>query len=116
MDEFTFRRPSDITKQVRILPAPLFLMKGKTMTDDTTEFNASGSKYLRTVGCLVNKDQVDVYAVLDAFEVTCPARQHAIKKLLCAGLRGKADERQDLNEAADALARAIEMHNARCPF
>lgn len=52
---------------------------------------------------------VDVYAVLVAFSVTCPARQHAIKKLLCAGLRGKADEVTDLKEAEVALRRAIQM-------
>lgn len=53
--------------------------------------------------------QVDVYDVLVAFEVTCPARQHAIKKLLCAGLRGKGDTKQDLIEASDAVERAIQL-------
>ena len=53
--------------------------------------------------------KVDVYAVLVAFEVTCPARQHAIKKLLCAGLRDKGNVEQDLVEAKDAITRAIEI-------
>ena len=75
------------------------------------EFNKSGSKYLREVPCHVG-GRIDVYAVLDAFDVTCPARQHAIKKLLCAGLRGKGDVRQDLLEAADAVTRALQMHDA----
>jgi hypothetical protein len=57
--------------------------------------------------------KLDVYAVLDAFAVTCPARQHAIKKLLCSGLRGKGDVLQDLQEAGDAVARAIQMQRAR---
>lgn len=75
-------------------------------------FNSSGSKYLRAVPCLVD-GKADVYAVIDAFNVTCPARQHAIKKLLCSGIRGKGDTLQDLREAADAIARAIQMHEAK---
>lgn len=55
----------------------------------------------------------DVYCVLDAFNVTCPARQHAIKKLLCAGIRGKGNATQDLTEAADAVRRAIELEKQR---
>lgn len=75
-------------------------------------FNESGSKYLREVPCEI-AGKIDVYAVLDAFNVTCPARQHAIKKLLCAGLRGKGDEAQDLREAKDAIVRAVQMQEAR---
>jgi hypothetical protein len=67
----------------------------------------SGSKYLHDVQLVGGK--IDVYAVLVAFDVRCPARQHAIKKLLCAGLRGKGDELQDLQEAIDAVRRAIEI-------
>jgi len=61
-------------------------------------FNASGSKYLREVPCNI-QGKVDVYAVLDAFAVVCPARQPAIKKLLCTGIRGKGNALQDLAEA-----------------
>ena len=74
--------------------------------------NESGAKYLRPLRCLVD-GKADVYTVLEAFEVICPARQHAIKKLLCAGLRGKGDEMQDLSEARDAIDRAIQMHVSR---
>ena len=77
-----------------------------------SEFNDSGSKYLRNVPCSIN-GKVDVYAVLDAFNVTCPARQHAVKKLLCAGLRGKGDALQDLKEARDAVDRAVQMQEAK---
>jgi hypothetical protein len=72
--------------------------------------NHSGSKYLRDVQLISGK--IDVYAVLVAFGVSCPARQHAIKKLLCAGLRGKGDELQDLRESIDAVRRAIEIKEA----
>ena len=79
---------------------------------NNTEFNKSGSKYLREMTCLID-GKADVYAVLDAFNVICPARQHAIKKLLCAGLRGKGDASQDLSEALDAVSRSIQMNKAR---
>ncbi len=73
----------------------------------------TGNKYHRTIMSLAGNSAigcpVDVYCVLKAFEVTCPARQHAIKKLLCAGLRGKGSELQDLREAGDAVIRAVEM-------
>ena len=71
----------------------------------------SGSKYLRTIQTKGGK--ADVYAVLDAFGVTCPARQHAIKKLLCSGVRGKGDTLQDLREARDAVERSIELQTGR---
>lgn len=72
----------------------------------------SGSKYLREIHPAAGGGapiRVDVYSVLKAFGVVCPARAHAIKKLLCAGLRGKGDERQDLRESIDAIHRAMEM-------
>jgi len=52
---------------------------------------------------------IDVYDVLDAWEVTCPAIQHAIKKLLMPGQRGSKDKLQDLKEAEQAIKRAIEL-------
>jgi hypothetical protein len=76
------------------------------------EFNQSGSKYLRRIICHV-EGYVDVYAVLDAFNVACPATAHAIKKLLFPGIRGNKERLQDLTEARDAIDRAIQMHKAR---
>jgi len=73
--------------------------------------NESGKKYVKEIYSVDQCDSVpvDVYSVLVAFGVTCPARAHAIKKLLCAGLRGKGDESQDLGEAYDAIERAMIM-------
>ena len=74
-----------------------------------------GNKYHRTItqtlpgdthGCSV---VVDVYDVLQAFGVDCPALQHAVKKLLCAGLRGAKSAEQDIEEAASSCRRAIEL-------
>lgn len=75
-----------------------------------------GDKYVRTVHDIKepkNTCKVDVYEVLEAFQVTCPARQHAIKKLLCAGLRNKGSVMQDLNEAKFSIVRALEMQYDR---
>jgi len=52
---------------------------------------------------------IDVYDVLQAFKVICPARQHAIKKLLKTGNRGYKDEEQDLIESKESINRAIEL-------
>lgn len=54
-------------------------------------------------------EAIDIYRVLDLFEVTCPARQHAIKKLMCAGSRGDKDLRQDIEEAVATLKRKLDM-------
>jgi len=80
-----------------------------------------GSKYIRTIRSAIRElkpDQgretsIDVYSVLEAFGVTCPARQHAIKKLLCAGIRGKGTELEDLVGALSAVNRAIELEVIR---
>lgn len=68
----------------------------------------SGNKYIKPIKGDIN-GMVDVYSVLVTFGVTCPARQHAIKKLLMAGLRGKGDVKQDLKEAIQAIERAVEL-------
>ena len=52
---------------------------------------------------------IDVYRVLDLFNVVNPCLQHAIKKLLCAGQRGVKDERRDVEEAVSSLVRYLEM-------
>ena len=75
-----------------------------------------GTKYHRAItGSLLRQQkekatvQVDIYDVLKAFEITCPARQHALKKLLLAGGRGSKSERTDLEEAHNSIKRAIEL-------
>jgi hypothetical protein len=52
---------------------------------------------------------IDVYRVLNLFEVTDPCVQHAVKKLLCAGKRGGKSKEQDIREAVDSLNRALQM-------
>lgn len=99
------------------------ILKGRTyrkaMENDKNE---SGSKYLKRIVLaappVITEDLyydglVDVYAVTDAYNVTCPARAHAIKKLLCSGQRGGKDALQDIKEAKDAIIRAYDMEKAR---
>jgi hypothetical protein len=52
---------------------------------------------------------IDVYDVLKAFDITCPATAHAIKKLLAAGERGHKDKQTDLDEAIQSIQRAKEL-------
>lgn len=83
------------------------------MTEITKIQEHEGKKYIRVIcpadGPAASAILVDVYAVLVAFDVTCPARQHAIKKLLCAGIRNKGSELSDLEGALAAVNRAIEL-------
>lgn len=66
----------------------------------------SHNHYFKDVSRL---DSVDVYRVLELFEVVEPAIQHAVKKLLCAGGRGAKSQPQDVQEAIDSLARWQDM-------
>jgi hypothetical protein len=88
------------------------------MSDD----NTSGRKYFRPIkGSKTNwscphdatVQEIDIYGVIETFGVTCPARQHALKKILLAGERGKNDTIADLEEARDAISRAIELEVMR---
>lgn len=63
------------------------------------------NKYQRSVKGVT----LDVYDVLMAWGVTNPGVQHAIKKLLQPGQRGDKGLVQDLTEAGQSVARAIEL-------
>lgn len=56
------------------------------------------------------RETIDVYDVLDMFEVDTHPIGHAIKKLLVAGKRGGGKDRaRDFQEAIDSIQRAIEI-------
>ena len=65
------------------------------------------SKYTRTIKGV----DVDVYDVLLAWRVHCPALQHLIKKALQAGERGHKDLPTDLQDIIDSAIRAKELAN-----
>jgi hypothetical protein len=50
---------------------------------------------------------IDVYDVLQAFNVTNPATAHAIKKLLVAGGRGYKDVQHDVRKGLQAMFNAM---------
>lgn len=80
---------------------------GTIWTDRQDNFSlaATTNKYHRTV----KSTTIDVYDVLVAWDVTNPAVQHAIKKLLQPGARGHKSKKQDLEEALASIKRAIEL-------
>jgi hypothetical protein len=104
--EWQFRRRVAGTQPAAEQPAP---EQPSTPTPDR------GGKYHRTIRQSLPGDThglcltVDVYDVCRAFGVTCSATQHAIKKLLCPGLRGAKTAEQDISEAANSCRRAIEL-------
>lgn len=64
------------------------------------------SHYFKDVSGLKS---IDVYRVIELFEVNHPALQHALKKVLAAGRRGAKSAEQDAHEAIDSLNRFLEM-------
>lgn len=69
------------------------------------------SKYDREIiGIDGTVTRVDIYRVLDAFGVSDPATQHAIKKMLCMGLRGHKDYLTDLDDSIDSLQKARQLY------
>lgn len=75
----------------------------------------SGEKYVRKIRSCRHRrpiGEVDVYSVLDAFGPLPAPRAHAVKKLLCAGLRDKGDAARDLREAIDALKEDLKQLEA----
>ena len=74
------------------------------------------NKYIRKIVALNGiVSPIDVYRVLDAFEVTNPQLQHLIKKALAPGKRGHKDVKQDLLDIKESIDNAILMHNQKHP-
>jgi len=85
--------------QVQTAPMPDTLVPEKT--------HKKYSQYYRDVRHL---EYVDIYRLLDLFNVTDPAVQHAVKKLLLPGVRtGGKLAAQDIKEAIVSLNRCLEM-------
>lgn len=54
-------------------------------------------------------DSIDVYRIIEIFEITDPAAQHILKKCIATGKRGHKDERRDWEDIVDSAQRKIEM-------
>lgn len=65
----------------------------------------SPNKYLRNYPY----DTIDIYRILQVYEVTDPCIQHAVKKLLCAGQRGYKEVEKDIDEAIQSMERWKQM-------
>jgi len=55
--------------------------------------------------------KIDVYRVVDLFEVDEEAISHAVKKLLVSGKRGAKNQAEDVKEAIKSLQRWQEMQS-----
>jgi hypothetical protein len=75
-----------------------------------------GGKYLVTihpadgVGAPI---KVDVYCMIEALGITCPALQHAFKKIAFCGRRGKGGRMDDIHGVFEAMWRARELEMQR---
>jgi hypothetical protein len=54
-------------------------------------------------------EEIDIYRILQVYEVTDPCIQHAVKKLLCTGIRGYKGKNEDIQDVIDSLKRWQEM-------
>lgn len=65
------------------------------------------SHYYKDVSHL---ESIDFYRICKLYEITDPCAQHALKKLLCLGVRsgGKTYE-QDVKDVRDSLNRMLQM-------
>lgn len=89
-------------------PSPEVIEKLQQLASNAEDAFERGkaNKYQRTIKGVT----IDVYDVLVAFGVTCPAMAHAIKKMLMPGQRGSKGAEQDKREAIQAIERSIELH------
>ncbi len=84
------------------------LFKAKTIEEDLKSIpKVDGNKYHRTIyGLCGTPVKVDVYRVSDAFPTGSVPIDHAVKKMLCAGLRGHKDKLTDIDNAIESLQAA----------
>ena len=54
-------------------------------------------------------DYIDVYRIIDLYELHDPCFQHALKKILVPGARGHKDLTKDINDIIDTMQRKLEM-------
>lgn len=74
------------------------------------------NKYTRTIRNEAGESiEVDIYDVLEAFSVHCPAIAHAVKKQLAPGQRGVKTSKEDIVEAVQSLNRAVHLELGRNP-
>lgn len=70
------------------------------------------NKYIRVIKGV----QVDVYDILQAWDVRNPALQHLIKKALQPGQRGHKTREQDLQDIIASALRAAALEQSGAKF
>ena len=76
-------------------------------------FNRENKYNREIIGLDGTVTTVDCYRVIDAFHVADPATQHAIKKLLCLGLRGHKDYLTDIDDSIESLQKAKKLYGQK---
>lgn len=64
------------------------------------------SHYYKDVSYLKH---IDVYRIIQLYEIHDPCLQHALKKILCAGDRGHKSLREDIQNIIDTMNRKLEI-------
>lgn len=54
-------------------------------------------------------EYIDVYRIIDLYEINDPCLQHALKKILVAGGRGHKDISRDVQDVIDSCERWKDM-------
>lgn len=85
------------------------LIGHRGLVTDAAPVAINDSKYNRPCKGIT----IDVYDVLKAFDVTCPALQHLVKKALAVGQRGHKDASEDLKDILASAKRAIELSEGK---
>lgn len=100
-----FRKHYNIVHKAVIASSPKLEVIPPSVSD--TE---SKNKYTKGIMGFCGKIVlVNVYRVLDAFEVINPQLQHLIKKALCVGQRGHKSTLQDYKDILDSAQSAYDM-------
>lgn len=80
--------------------SPSYMKEMLALTKD------SHSHYKRDVSKL---DYIDVYRIIDLYQLHDPCFQHALKKILVPGERGHKDLKNDIQDIIDTMRRKQEM-------
>ena len=75
---------------------------------DLRKTDRKRNKYMREI---LPEVWVDVYDVINAFDVTDGGFQHALKKMLAPGQRGHKDEAEDRKDIMASVKRSNEIYN-----
>jgi len=87
-----------------------FIKRPETTTQETNDMSKYEVAITNKHGESMN---VDAYDIIEACQVTCPALQHAAKKVLFPGKRGHKDTLTDLMDIISSSERAYQLEVMR---